>query len=424
MTRISVIIPVYNAQNFLKDCIRSVQKQKLKEIEIICVDDGSTDNSLQVLQEMQLTDCRIYIFHQKNQGAGSARNYALKKASGEYICFLDADDLLMGDWALEKIYYAAVEHNAMICGGQFCIKKNKEIFYKNIYGNLCQNQTGGNFIRYTDYQYDFHYQNYIYSKSMIIENQIEFPNYRRYQDPPFFVKSMIAAKEFYVVNVPFYCYRIGHQNNILSNEKMNDWMRGLMEVLSISIQYSLKKLHRIIVYRINEICSKQFVNNIIKGNLSLAGLLIQANDMVKWEWVEENCRIEEKMLKPLTCILYGARIGIDEYYSKKKYKWTFPYRNLEEGALIALYGAGEVGNCYYEQLIKDNKFHLCIWVDGNYQKNGRVDRIVVSPVKLKDIYFDYVIIAVADMCKALDIMEYLSKIGIPNKKIIWSIEMN
>lgn len=92
MVKVSVIIPVYNAEKYLKQCLNSICRQTLQEIEIICVDDGSTDNSLNILQEYANADTRIQVLTQKNQGAGAARNYGLRTARGLYLSFLDADD--------------------------------------------------------------------------------------------------------------------------------------------------------------------------------------------------------------------------------------------------------------------------------------------------------------------------------------------
>ena len=90
--RVSVIIPVYNTGNYLSHCLDSLLNQSLKEIEIICVDDGWTDNSLSILQKYSEIDKRIIILKQKNKGGGIARNYGMSIAKGEYLSFLDSDD--------------------------------------------------------------------------------------------------------------------------------------------------------------------------------------------------------------------------------------------------------------------------------------------------------------------------------------------
>ena len=92
MIKVSVIIPVYNAHQYLNQCLDSLCRQTLKEIEIICVDDGSTDQSLRILKKYAQCDSRIHILTQENKGAGAARNHGLCTAKGKYVSFLDSDD--------------------------------------------------------------------------------------------------------------------------------------------------------------------------------------------------------------------------------------------------------------------------------------------------------------------------------------------
>ena len=112
--KVSVIIPVYNTEAYLRECLDSVVNQTLKDIEIICVDDGSTDHSLDILREYEKKDSRIRIFTQPHADAGVARNLGLRYAVGEYLSFLDADDFFEPDM-LEKAYTKAKEQAAEIC---------------------------------------------------------------------------------------------------------------------------------------------------------------------------------------------------------------------------------------------------------------------------------------------------------------------
>ena len=111
MIKISIIVPVYNTEKYLGVCLDSLISQTYKDIEIICVDDGSTDNSLQILNDYAAKDSRIKILTQKNQGPSVARNLGLEKAKGEYITFVDSDDWVSIDMC-EKIYSKAIDTNA------------------------------------------------------------------------------------------------------------------------------------------------------------------------------------------------------------------------------------------------------------------------------------------------------------------------
>lgn len=109
--KVSVIIPVYNAEKYLGQCLDSICAQSLKEIEILCVDDGSSDTSLEILKEYESRDSRIKVLSQENGGAGAARNYGLRAANGEYLSFLDADDFFEPDM-LESAYLEGEKYQA------------------------------------------------------------------------------------------------------------------------------------------------------------------------------------------------------------------------------------------------------------------------------------------------------------------------
>ena len=90
----SIIIPVYNVEKYLLECLNSIKCQNFTNYEVICINDSSTDNSLEILKSYSLDDCRFMFFSQNNSGPGVARNLGIEKAKGDYITFLDADDLL------------------------------------------------------------------------------------------------------------------------------------------------------------------------------------------------------------------------------------------------------------------------------------------------------------------------------------------
>lgn len=109
--KVSIIVPVYNAEKYLKRCVNSLKNQTLKDIEIILVDDSSTDFSLEMCNKMATEDSRIKVIHKVNEGAGYARNAALEIVSGEYIGFLDSDDFVETDM-FKTLYDKAVQYNS------------------------------------------------------------------------------------------------------------------------------------------------------------------------------------------------------------------------------------------------------------------------------------------------------------------------
>ena len=118
---ISVIIPIYNSEKYLSECLNSVVNQTLHDIEIICVNDGSTDSSLEILEDYQSKDKRIKIINQEHNNAGSARNKGLEIARGEYLSFLDSDDYFDLNM-LKEMYLTAKSDNKI----EIVIAKSKQ----------------------------------------------------------------------------------------------------------------------------------------------------------------------------------------------------------------------------------------------------------------------------------------------------------
>ena len=113
MPKVSIIIPVYNAEKYLNQCLESLCNQTLTDFEVVCINDGSTDSSLEILQDFASKDSRFIIIDKKNEGQGVARNIAIKQAKGEYLLCLDSDDWLETD-ALEKAYNKITTDNTDI----------------------------------------------------------------------------------------------------------------------------------------------------------------------------------------------------------------------------------------------------------------------------------------------------------------------
>lgn len=247
---VSVIIPIYNSEKFLPICLKSVISQSLKNIEILCIDDGSTDNSLEILKQFKKKDNRIIIIHQKNQGSAIARNKGILISKGKFLAFMDSDDCYPNNSILEFMLNNAIKNKVLICGGglmNFIQKKNSIILKKsNIYF------TEDKIVYYFDYQYDYYYQRFIYNKNYIKKKKLYFPNYLRYQDPPFFIKAMGLAKKFYALKNITYYYRISRKIQINNERKIIDIYKGIRDCLYISKSMNLYKLYyTILLCRLN-----------------------------------------------------------------------------------------------------------------------------------------------------------------------------
>ena len=243
--KISIIIPVYNAEWSIGSALNSIKSQTLKDIEIICIDDGSTDNSLNIIQREAQQDSRIVALTQKNQGAGPARNMGLRYASGEYIAFMDADDRYPDENTLERLFREIESSQQEIAGGYVVFDKGEgiEVDESNPIVRLQDRYPNGGVVQYKELQFDYHFYAFIYKRQFLVDNNIIFPNYRRYQDPPFFVQAMTTAGSFQYLPIPTYVYLVGHQNVVWRETVCEGVLRGLDDVLHISQKNGLQTLH-------------------------------------------------------------------------------------------------------------------------------------------------------------------------------------
>lgn len=225
--KVSVIIPVYNVEQFLRECLESLIHQTLKEIELIFVDDGSTDSSYVILEEYAAKDDRIKVLQQKNKHAGVARNLGLENAKGEYVIFLDSDDCFSLDM-LQKSYAKAVKTEADIVlfdaqkfdskTGKYneeyhYLKQNylpsKAVFsYKDIPSTIFQISTPNPWTK-------------LFRRSFVIDNGLQFQSLINSNDVYFVYLAMCLAQKIAVVNASLAFYRV-NTGTSLQDQKAKD----------------------------------------------------------------------------------------------------------------------------------------------------------------------------------------------------------
>lgn len=314
--KISVIIPAYNESQNIKQCLDSVCEQTLRSIEIICIDDGSTDDTVEILKQYASNDDRIVILRQENQGAGVARNYGLHAARGEFVCFLDADDWYPAPSVLRNLLIAAKNNNAKICGGSFSNYRNGKI--NTVFEGILSNYTftEHKMMLFSDYQFDYGYHRFIYDLELLKENEITFPKYLRYQDPVFFVKTMLAAKRFYTISQVVYVYRKNDKKLKWTKEKVYDLLSALKENLEIAKENELDEMVYNTVMRINV----DFVDVIVKfasqkENLDLFLLLVDIQKAIDTQKIGERLNDKTFIIKPLYRISFGSGKKADDLKS-------------------------------------------------------------------------------------------------------------
>ena len=208
--KISVIVPVYNVEKYLPKCLESIINQSFKDIEIICVNDGSTDSCLNILKSYQKKDKRIVILEQENQGVASSRNNGLNLAKGEYIYFVDSDDWL-DENLLTKVYKNIIENDTDIVSfdcynvyeASVVVNRRIPAFLKK-YKNEVFN--------FNDFK-DVAYQNCtawskVYKKDFLLKNNLKFPDGCRFSEDAIFWFDVLAANpKISLLNECLYYYR-------------------------------------------------------------------------------------------------------------------------------------------------------------------------------------------------------------------------
>jgi len=279
---VSVIVPVYNTAPYLNQCIDSILSQTLKNIEIICINDGSTDGSLEILNLYQQKDERIKVISRANKGVSVSRNEALQIAKGEYVIFMDSDDFYASKSVLMHLFGNAKQNKALICGGSLSFYVNGVVTYAP---DAKFNQTG--LIDYADYQNSQWFTAFIFNREMLLSNNIFFPDYTQYEDPPFLVRAMVCANNFYAIASDIYRYRIKHKVNNFNNLKIADVLRGLTDCLKISSENNLSKLHN---FTANSLYNDYypFSTHLLSDKGELHKLLFKFLTQINYDIVERN----------------------------------------------------------------------------------------------------------------------------------------
>lgn len=288
MIKVSVIIPVYNGEMHLRQCLDSVCNQTLKEIEIICVDDGSTDSSFEILKEYQDKDNRIQLYQQQNLYAGVARNLGKSHATGEYLVFWDCDDFFELN-ALEEMYNRAVAMQADVCVcGANKYFEDKDKIAPNAAGYLTKKHVSGDvFSRITNEGYILNFTNAVpwnkmFRREFIEKLKLDYKPVRNGNDIYFTQCAIALAERITVLDKALVTYRVNQSGSLFGTLSKSP----LIPFESwIAVAEDLKKL--------NAFPEQSFVNKVLGSivyllrNIKEAEAFATTVDFLKREGLEK-----------------------------------------------------------------------------------------------------------------------------------------
>ena len=261
MVEISVIIPIYNVEDYLYECINHIVNQSFEDIEIICINDGSTDKSMDILN--QFKDNRINIITQENKGLGASRNVGIKHAKGKYVYFMDADDYLELT-ALEELYVLCEKLNTDFI--MFKLKNfddiTKEIIEDEYYSMpYLKNRVGDNIFNYNDVK-DIALDLAVNSPGNFFKREfikdLKYPEGLLYEDNVFFTKALFKADKIYFYDKFLYNRRV--RKNSLSKSPSLDTIDITDLLLDIINEYGYTIHKKELYYRIFNNIYKIFEN--------------------------------------------------------------------------------------------------------------------------------------------------------------------
>ena len=246
MVKVSVIIPVYNVEEYLGECLNSVVNQTFEDIEIICVNDGSTDNSLEILNDYALRDNRIKVLTQENKRQGAARNLGMDKSSGVYVYFMDSDDYIDLN-TIEKLYDNAVSNNSDIVVSKIArfTDDGDKIDYsipgfdfETQFKNVDFNDFTFNYKDIKQYVLNRSFAPWmkLFKKDFLLENNLQFKEHIAYEDVLYHVQTFLKADRISFSPNFFYYYR----NNPTSTMNTSENGLDIFKIVDFVQQYLIE----------------------------------------------------------------------------------------------------------------------------------------------------------------------------------------
>lgn len=428
---VSIVIPCYNVEAYIPECLTSLQNQTYISFEIICVDDGSEDNTREIIEKFVSEDRRIKLVCQEHSFAGSARNLGMDYAKGEYLFFLDADDYY-DSTLLEKMVICATEKNLdiVVCDAFFMdnitgeITKPSHILNKEKiakYDVFSKNDFPNGIVSITCYGP----WTKLYRRSFIEKNHLRFMSTKRNNDIYFTYISMILANRIGSVNERLIYYRTNNSCSLqgtISDVFSKDFYAAFCEIKNRLQEYGLydenqkEYLNRLVAQCNSVLLAQKDYKHFVEAFSFIKEIVFSSLDVYafidKLEYQNElrvhhvlNMNANEYLFN-----IYSCKKDVEEMSGE------IPPKLLEGVSRIAIFGAGRIGKVTFSRYV--DKYTIVGWYDNNY------DVLVSKGLKLNPISelnpsaFDKIIIAIFDSEAIKEIRELLINRGVDEKQIV------
>jgi len=349
MVKVSVIVPVYNAEKYLVQCLNSILAQTLKEIEVVCVDDGSTDNSGAILDQYTLRDERIKVFHRENRGYGSAMNVGLDAATGEYVGIVESDDCILPEM-FQTLYEEADPEKLDVVKSDACFWYENIGYQRNIHSTHLEpyyNRTLGDIDRNIFFDFYMNIWTGIYKREFLDCKDIRFHESpgASYQDNGFWFQTLSYCKKAKWLSKAFYFYR---QDNEASSVKSRDKVFAMTKEFEYIEELLLKRKdykylpycyyykllrHRGNFLRIADEHKREFCEQVQRDYTQYKGYIKGFGELEKW--------LQKVVLEP--DIFCDNAIGTRYVISER----------LSQANSLIIYGAGHHGDRVFRGLVNE-----------------------------------------------------------------------
>ncbi|GFI49555.1 putative glycosyltransferase EpsJ [Lachnospiraceae bacterium] len=376
---LSVVVPVYNVQAYLRQCIDSILGQTFQEIEIILVDDGSTDESAVICDEYAEADPRVKVFHQKNTGLVGARKKGVELSSSTYITFVDSDDFIEKE-SYNRAVDSMKEGIDVICFG---ITR----YYENEKAPKAEHSL---------------FDEKIYQKTDMMQKIVPYMIWNEKRggfglDPSLCIK--IIKRELLTKS-----YKLLKEQNFYYAEDSAIIFPVIYMANSMEVRYDSFYNHR---RRKDETCrpyfqDKDFLKKLYIVYKHLADFFNDSPALIK--------QIEQFFMYSVNL----RKRAYGEDYEKTEH--LFPFDRIEKGKRIVLYGAGKLGKTYYHQLLQISYCEVVLWVDKNYQKFKNYGVSAVE--EINKVTYDKIVVAIESADVAQAVRNYLLEKGVQDSDII------